>query len=507
MYIKQTLDWFKRNRPNLYDAALRVKKHIFSNQKTVGLHGPLKVGKRNVFEILALLMPEYKFVYVISLNRRDMEAQLEELEAYDIITIGLAKSGSINEIPEFDSNKKYVVVYDENDYGDGADQQYDIFHQIYRNSGVHWIVTSATPYSFICAMEDEIPFETIIPPDEYHGLDVQPREIISEDAFLRTHRKELMGLSRSFKNSLTEWLKSGYNKFIVRDVNFNRNELEQLRNYIRIYQLTDLRQERATIKVTLVDKVKGYEWINEGDMSTGNWDGRELIVVKQTFTRGTETDIHPYLFGYYDNRADKSAMNTVLQALGRFCSYRKNNHIKFFLTKEAFNMINAHNYMEKALQGSAPRKEILMQLAKTYNIKKLSKNTKIKGYNSSQENTWNWIKMEKNPGELPFCKLSSTAEDGTNRRTAVALNNNSTPDGNWVNISEAKIIIENMKEAIDKARSQTLKEYLKRAQEKYSIPDTGVTFFIGKKVAQPQSKIEVTNNSMYNNHETGFSMN
>jgi hypothetical protein len=243
----------------------------------------------------------------------------------------------------------------------------------------------------------------------------------------------------------------------------------------------------------LVDKDNSYDWKKD------NWDGFELIIVKQTFTRGTETNIQPYLFGYYDPRTDDTAFNTLLQALGRFCCYVINSHIRLYLSKEGLNYVDAYNYMEDALQTKIPLDVIIQSLHTKFDIKNLSGNTKI-NTNTSAVGTWNYNLYMGTPSGSVATLDYQTIDKG---RLIQAIKLGSPADGQWTTkgLTSGFIEIYDLPNLITNhvpvLKYPNLLQDMKKIQQQYSIFGNGKVILQGQQISLPIASINTNNKSVY----------
>jgi hypothetical protein len=492
---------FKKERPPQFDAAMKLDSLIEGGENFILLLGPLKSGKREIIECLATLRSQKsKVLYTTSLNRNDMKDQYEEFEEHNkhtknLTTILLAHTKSIS---NFSNDIQYVAFRDEDDYGDNRKQKWEDFYTKYSSqSNMIWVPTSATPFSLMEVLSrpnhSNIQYVVSQVSPSYNDLDKPVKVVITESA-LEFHKKNLIGFSPRFTTILTQWLgQNKYPRLIVRESRFDRKKhLVKLDTLLRSLQL----RLGMTPKVDceLVDKTNSeiYKW------KRNNWNNFELTIVKQTFTRGTETNIQPYLFGYYDHRDDSVAVNTILQPLGRFCGYLPNNHIQLFLSSKAIDMVNANSYMWKELYKGTSLSTILDNLHLQFNLKKLSKNTKQTSHNSNI-GTWSYQRVISPPNTPHHSTLHVGTQDKL--RIIEAIDQDRHTDGQWHNTPLGTIgyvEIDDIDNVINSISDPNLATTLKNLQSKYNLPLNGKCYLQGTRIKLPYNNIVRANKSVYN---------
>ena len=499
---------FKSERPEQYNAACELDDKLKKGAKCIMLFGSLKVGKREVIECLSVIRQNTSSViYAISLNRKDLKDQVDEFNAYNksgfakLEILSLGKSNVKPEIENFDNSKHYVIVVDECDYGDNNEQKLNHLYNKYSSiTNVQWIFTSATPLSLMAHLSkfnSNIDYVSIKCPPNYCKLsNMTDVNIIESDFYDKSFNKknvQMGGLSTEFKRVLFSFRnQTDYPKLIVRSTGLDVRKIKKVREMIREYQLS--LGLAPIINVTLVDQNNSFEWIKD------NWSGHEIIIVKHTFTRGTETNIQPYLFACYDSRCD-SACNTMMQALGRHCGFHNNSHIKLFISESAQNYIDAYSFLEDELQNNSPIDYIIDSLNNDFNIKKFSGNTNSANEKKrSNAGTFNWT-INNNPNIANYSRhINVNMAQVTNARYAEAILSGFKTGGNQN--SNGYLVLENIIDSINKCiknNNYTCAKSLEKLKQKFNLNDFGKYYFDGIKVAQPVVKNNVETNSIYKN--------
>jgi len=350
--VLKTLQWFMENRRQQYDAALQIvglatsRNHLQQLiNRFICLWGPLKWGKREVLDCLALMLKgDIKLYYVLSLNRKDMKEQKAELASYGWNIVEY-KSIKIDE----SDHSPYIIAFDECDYGDGNDQCFDKWYTtISDRENIVLMGISATPFTFIYSMDER--FQEAPPvigkvAESFVGLG-RFQVIVKNDGAILPDGT----FTASFKQVVTDWAKTDNTKkmkFIVRQTRLTndssvKNNIEQQLGNI---WFSERGNKKVSIKIVDMNMDDEKFWKRNNDDSWEN-DGNQLIIVKQTFTRGTETDIHPFLYGYYDCRNESTPANTILQALGRFSNYKGVDDIKIYIGQDHKIWLDAYIDME-----------------------------------------------------------------------------------------------------------------------------------------------------------------
>lgn len=507
---------FLASRKDQFDAASEIDKLINNGDRAIQLIGSLKSGKREIIECLGVLRKTKSvIVYSTSLNRKDMQDQFNEFKAYNEEydnfhdAIVLSKVNSNNNIIGFDPKKNYIIVLDENDYGDNVNQKFEKFYTKYQQyNNVIFLFVSATPFSLMSVFAQK-QILGLNPPcvvsklsPSYQGLRNLKLFLIKNPAFQyfgKGDNKHVGNFSSDFEKIILSWVKQNvYSKFIVRDNGFQQSDLQKVSTLIRQLQL----QNKLTpkVRVVLVDAKNSYPWMKDDN------NGFELIIVKSTFTRGTETDIHSKLFGYYDNRGDNTALNTILQALGRFCGYlphRSNNHITLYLSVSSLDIVGAYNYMEDELLKGTSISNIMSDLISVYSIEKFSKNTiggKLQSTYGSSKGTWQYKVVSPQTWQQTANLYTHSAPE-TVRKIASALLTGQPADGQWDSKFNGGVVLNDIDQIINSVQNPAFAKKLEEAKLQFSLPSTGIVYLEGSPLPQINTSTAtpfIKNNSIFN---------
>lgn len=147
--------WFEANRPEQYRCSQAIQAKLMSGYRAVLVCAPVKSGKREVAQILALKdhigskggMARTHF-FLTSLNRRDSAPQLEEHKAYGLIAKTLDTKKTVRDLihtlESIDDPTKVVVHFDESDYGTGNGQLFSRVFPKLQEQGMSFVGYSAT---------------------------------------------------------------------------------------------------------------------------------------------------------------------------------------------------------------------------------------------------------------------------------------------------------------------------------------------------------------------------
>lgn len=447
----KSLDWFKINRPKQWKAAFEILDKMFYfddndnrivKSKYAALWAPLKWGKREVLDIIALACGDVEFIYLAP-PHKSLISQKEELESCGW-NIDDRKGGFVK---KWDSNKIYVVAFDEADWGDGKGQQFYRRYCDYPN--VILLGISATNFTFVSNLENLL-FQNCVVGEKYtnyKGLENFPLNIVDNKAIEKDGT-----FTPTFEKVIRKWLKATLTtdkvKFIVRETKFSSTNEDRVEEQLRQLCLSECGNSKVDLVV--VDQDHNYKWKkNNGD----SWlnGGRQLFVVKQTFTRATETDIQKFLYGYYDYRSKQTALNTIAQALGRFPNYNDICDIELFVSADHKKYVDVYLEVEKEILSGNSLLSVLdkhkdvMYSAKLKPTGTTRQTTNKRGWLfdfrnpilfSNVEDFQKWDEQKNEYDEIAnhAVRYNSVGDCGAgshNNRIFIGIRNNSAPDGQW----------------------------------------------------------------------------
>lgn len=442
--MKQSLDYFIQNRPEQYEAAKELAKKMFTfnngkptkilQNQFVALWASLKWGKREVLDILPLLCSDVEFIY-LSPPHKSLKTQRSELLSYgwkiddkkDLI------------IKSYNSNKLYVVAFDEADWGDGVAQNFDArFKKIKDKNNVVLLGISATNFTFLYNLEKSFDKNCVIGKKNpiYCGLEQFPINIVNEGPFAKDG-----SFTPTFEKIIREWLKATLNphqtdklKFIVRDTRFSL----LLEDKVKI-KLEALCQEECNdkgIDLVIVNQEHGFSWKKHND-DVWRSTGRTLFIVKQTFTRGTETDIQKFLYGYYDYRKENTALNTIAQALGRFPNYNNVTDINLYISKEHKDYVDIYLEIEDEIYKGNTLSSVFEKSNNRINYSAKLKKTAEKSGSFSTKWDYDFENhiLTNYPPDLdkyvPSITFDTKTTSESRDKIIRAINSNGNSDGRW----------------------------------------------------------------------------
>ena len=336
------IEWFQDERSEVYDFSHLIKESINDQKNHIIISAPVKCGKRIIVECTTLVLPEYKHIYLCSLNRKDVKTQKDELEQYGISLHCICNDeGSNRAILEIKdlllSGKILIIHHDECDYGSGKKQKMSmIFEEIKNNNKIIKLYYSATPeeavYSNLTERDDYELLE-FDPPHSYRGsLYFLDNNLVfePENAFEKIEGR--IYFTDHAKKTLRDSIKPERNIVIFRNtirgmsgdlLKANKENLE-----LDIYRL-NIDSRHITIKI--VDANDSFDWEDE-EVRNGyilNTGKIFIFIINQTCGRGTDLNgWHHRLACWHDCRnAKKSNLNTILQAILR-PSYYVTNYCK-----------------------------------------------------------------------------------------------------------------------------------------------------------------------------------
>lgn len=345
------LSWFIKNRKEQFNFALNeIVKNI--NQKNFIITAQVKVGKREITEILSLLLPKYKHIYLTGLSRCDTKDQIDELNRqYGIDTFVINKKNQHREIiKKLNDYKDYegiICHFDEADYAtESSGKLKKIFSFLLEDNKIKICYYSATneeiSFSEIKDQKNTVHCNDFIPSSDYHGagwfldnnLQIDPEPIYNIE-------------SNDFSDQFKDILKNCDKPIVVVRGLYKINEKDSLYRYLE------------NNKQHIINKLKDYKFEIKfvGDKIKFNWGGKNengyvdnelsgiiykyekeniktLIILNQTCSRSTELKIHKYIYAWHDYRTESTNFNTGIQAFGRPFHYKFEYKIKLYVPGE-----------------------------------------------------------------------------------------------------------------------------------------------------------------------------
>ena len=338
---------FREKRPHLAGFVDKNIQPILDSCKRILVHAPVKSGKREMIEYIAVSNPFYSHVMISSWYRKVDNDQRAELEQHGLAVFTITNEKTLltclDWIKREAKTRRLVIHLDECDYGSGDIQSLSVLWAYLRDRFTN-ILYSATPEEILCSseltegiMEDMLSHGTSVvytPPEGYCGPAKFLKEGLVEEATEFFHDTSLTvqgsELLRDMRKSME--LNPRRNILILR---LSYGELggklsrKENKAFYRFLKNLDYFPELEGFHV-IADKdetssLKGpfeterVDWSNQA-----YWDkkgtGPILIVIDQTSSRSTEWACHDRVYATHDYR-HQIKFSTVSQAQERVNHY------------------------------------------------------------------------------------------------------------------------------------------------------------------------------------------
>lgn len=334
-------EWFRVNRSSIYtfvDEKLRGVV-IDGTGRNVLVKAPVKSGKREHVECIAVRFPDAAVFYVTSLDRKDVARQKAELALYGVDTHlinseqkALTAILAINR--ELAAERRVILCFDECDYGSGSEQKMaSMYHEFVDDERVIKLYYSASAHETEASKlrdRDDYAALTYVPPPEYCGAEYFLDEgLVAEDvdSFFEKDEDENICITEHAKLVVRESIKPDRHIGVVRvGRGFStRNFKNRLLKADIQAQLQTAMGDGREWRIVPVDEKNSHDW-EDADTARRYTNDREvnyLFIIVQTCTRGTDLKgWHHRLAFWHDARSKrKSNLNTLLQAFLRPCHY------------------------------------------------------------------------------------------------------------------------------------------------------------------------------------------
>lgn len=325
-----SIDTFRQQRPHL-TTFVDTQVQPYLDHKQIVIHAPVKSGKREMIEYIAVRNPEYTHVMVSSWYRKADADQRKELEQHGVSVFNITSEQSSETCIQFLSSATNIIVHlDECDYGSGDIQSLSVLWTFMRERYTT-ILYSATPEEILCSPDPGISL-VYTPPEGYcgparflqegliheaveffqpDGLTFQGKTIIEN---LRLHmqhepRRNILILRLSYSELGSDESpkdKKAFYQFLA-----NLNYFPELYDF-------DI----------VVDKDVSGEGYNSERVEWSNssyWDttvNPTVVVIDQTSSRSTEWACHDRVYAMHDYR-HRIRFSTVSQAQERVNHYEQ----------------------------------------------------------------------------------------------------------------------------------------------------------------------------------------
>jgi len=333
------IEWFHEERSEVFDFSHEIREAIEDSKKHLIISAPVKCGKRIIVECTTLVMPEYKHIYLCSLNRKDVKKQKDELEQYGILLRCIFNDKETEEAVKeikylLSLGKQLIIHFDECDYGSGKKQKMSkIFQEVKNNEKIIKLYYSATPeeavYSNLTQRNDYELLE-FVPPDSYRGAQYfLDNDLVfePENAFEKIEGR--IYFTDHGKKVLQDSIKLERNIAIFRNTNrgMSGDLLKANKENLEL-DISRLNIDYRSITIKIVDANDSFDWEDE-EVRNGyilNTGKIFIFIINQTCGRGTDLNgWHHRIACWHDCRnAKKSNLNTILQAILRPSYYITN---------------------------------------------------------------------------------------------------------------------------------------------------------------------------------------
>lgn len=331
------IEWFGVNRNSIYTFVTEsVRGAIGRGKRNILVKAPVKSGKREHVECIAVTFRDAAVFYATSLDRKDVKDQKDELTKYGISTF-LAKEAqtailAINR--DLAVGRMVIVCFDECDYGSGSEQKMAaMYHAFVDDERVVKLYYSASAHETEASKlrhREDYDGLTYVPPAEYCGA-----EYFLDEGLVAPEVNSFFEKDEDENIAISE-----HAKLVVRESITHDRHIGVVR-VGRGFPTKDFKKKaiKADIQSQLQSAMgDGREWciVPVDEKSSHNWEDRVtrigytedrevnyLFIIVQTCTRGTDLKgWHHRLAFWHDSRSKrKSNLNTLIQAFLRPCHY------------------------------------------------------------------------------------------------------------------------------------------------------------------------------------------
>lgn len=330
-------EWFEHHRWEVFDFTKCVETCIVEDHmKHILIKAPVKSGKKDITECIAVVMSTHKVKYITSLNRKDVKSQKDELQLYDIATFVTDSEQACNNairdiLKDLEHNHPVIIVFDESDHGSGKNQKLSlVFNQFREDNRVVKMYVSASAHeteSSILADRHDYVCVKFIPPLSYRGAEwfIENNLVYDPEPFFEKDGEDIV-ITEHAKEVILDSITSDRHIGVVRvssKIKVSSFKNKQIRNDAE-KQLTKVDPDEKEWIIIPVDESSPFEWDDEvKQCGLINLRKNVLIIIAQTCTRGTDLRgwHHKLAFWHDARKKQKSNLNTLIQALLRPCHY------------------------------------------------------------------------------------------------------------------------------------------------------------------------------------------
>ena len=333
-------EWFSANRNSIHTfVADGLRGVIDCGKRNILVKAPVKSGKREHVECIAVTFRNAAVFYATSLDRKDVARQKAELALYGVAThlinsIQKAQTAVLAIQHELAVGRMVIICFDECDYGSGSEQRMaPLYREFLSDERVVKLYYSASAHETEASkLRDREDYEglTYVPPAEYCGAEyfldagLVAREV---DAFFEKDEDDNIVITEHAKLVARESITADRHIGVTRvGRGFStKNFKNRLVKADIQAQLQAAMGDAREWRIVPVDEKDSHDW-EDSDIARRYTNDREvnyLFIIVQTCTRGTDLKgWHHRMAFWHDARSKrKSNLNTLIQAFLRPCHY------------------------------------------------------------------------------------------------------------------------------------------------------------------------------------------
>ena len=330
----KTIDYFKQQRPELYNYVLNDV--IPENKKFKLVPAPVKSGKRGMVEVHSLLDKESSHIFLTALHRTADENQRNELASYGIKVFSINNTKKKNECIKYIDDqlargKEIKPHLDELDFGCGDKQLLNYIYSAYKNNPhVTFILYSATievakkEFLVVNNIEEFHECKPFNPPPTYFGIKkfLDKKKFHQATPFLTYDcNNESIKITTQGENLIKKLKENTNNTNNKRHIavlrlagNFKTNDKKSISQFDTMKENSDYIEEKYGIRLKFVGSNDySVEWDNLKTWGDYNPAIPYIFVINQVAGRSTEWKCHPYLVWYHTMRTDDTPTSTIIQ--------------------------------------------------------------------------------------------------------------------------------------------------------------------------------------------------
>ena len=330
----KTIDYFKQQRPELYNYVLNDV--IPENKKFKLVPAPVKSGKRGMVEVHSLLDKESSHIFLTALHRTADENQRNELASYGIKVFSINNTKKKNECIKYIDDqlargKEIKPHLDELDFGCGDKQLLNYIYSAYKNNPhVTFILYSATievakkEFLVVNNIEEFHECKPFNPPPTYFGIKkfLDKKKFFQATPFVSYNcDDESIKITTQGENLIKKLKENTNNTNNKRHIavlrlagNFKTNDKKSISQFDTMKENSDYIEEKYGIRLKFVgSNDNSVEWDNLKTWGDYNPAIPYIFVINQVAGRSTEWKCHPYLVWYHTMRTDDTPTSTIIQ--------------------------------------------------------------------------------------------------------------------------------------------------------------------------------------------------